>query len=464
MKQILENGDILREIPNYLSIGCYLAYLWAADKFCKKLFNTSKKKEFLFVIFSFIGWLFLNIVNREYSIPYICFMMLNHIFFVVLVLLLFQGDKEKKILAAVILMTILTLVRDFWASFLSCFLLFFYHKVKKMSEPLLGEWDGGLVHSFSLFMVILALDWASMHLMSVFYRKTRKWYIIMAIPFFVTITIHDVAGWGASKGIMVRSGGSMGLYYDQIFSYTEFFVLTALSIFATSFYLFGMEKIYVEQEKSSKYHAQTEIYKMLVEEYKQSEGLRHDMKNHILALSGLFKNKEWEKMGSYLENMEKGRGKAYRDVTGNKVVDALLYHKGKWAEGENIQWECDVQIPKVCSIHSFDFCVLFGNILDNALEACERVEPRERRFVNIQGNTVKKCFLLEVKNSMNEAEKYEEIFTKKKDKTRGIGLENVGDIVHKHQGIMDIKVERGIFRISILIPLKDTIHDIQGAI
>ena len=101
-------------------------------------------------------------------------------------------------------------------------------------------------------------------------------------------------------------------------------------------------------------------------------------------------------------------------------------------------------------IDSFDFCILFGNILDHALEACERV-------------IVKNCFLLEVKNSMDRVEKCEEGLTKKEnDKEQGIGLENVGDMVHKYQGVRNRKVEKGIFRISILIPLKDIEQDIKG--
>jgi len=51
MKQILDNADIFIMAP------CYLGYLWAADKFCKKLLGAAKSRELLFLIFSFCGWL-----------------------------------------------------------------------------------------------------------------------------------------------------------------------------------------------------------------------------------------------------------------------------------------------------------------------------------------------------------------------------------------------------------------------
>ncbi|MDE6014197.1 MAG: ATP-binding protein [Acetatifactor sp.] len=279
------------------------------------------------------------------------------------------------------------------------------------------------------------------------------------------ITVFDVANWGASHGIVVRSGGSTGVYYDQIFSYAEFFVLTLLSMFAAGFYVFGMTRIYFEQEKSSQYHSQIAVYKMLTEQYRQSERLRHDMKNHIIVLSALFQNKEWEKMGDYLKNMEGSGLENGGDMTGNKAVDALLYQKRKQANEKNIKWECDVQMPKGYSINEFDLCVVFGNILDNALEACGRMRCDESCFINIQAKTVKKCFLIEVKNSVDMVEKNTVGFTNKENpQEHGIGLLNVGDVVHEYNGVLNIKSEKGIFITSVLIPFPDAAHDIKTAV
>lgn len=98
MKQLLVCVDILIMTP-----FC-LGYLWAADKLCKKILGTSKKREWLFLIFSFCGWLFWNIVVRLYSIPYIFSVWLSSVFFMGLVMLLFRSDREKRILAASVLM------------------------------------------------------------------------------------------------------------------------------------------------------------------------------------------------------------------------------------------------------------------------------------------------------------------------------------------------------------------------
>ncbi len=314
------------------------------------------------------------------------------------------------------------------------------------------------------------------------YPGREKWYLMLSLPLLAITAVADVAAFGASKGISVRSGGNMGLYYDQIFSHLEFCVLTALSMFAAGFYVLGMNRIYLEQQKSSQYQAQVAAYKMLEEQYSRSERLRHDMKNHMRALSGLLEKREWEKMTAYLNKMNDSSGLLDEDeVTGNRVVDVLLTQKRKLAESRNILWECDVRMPEKCCISEFDLCVLFGNILDNAVEACGRMQdipphgqacegqrdaqagdgaPVGRRFINIQAKSVKKCFLLEVKNSTDLKETEEAGAGEgKRRKGHGIGLMNVRDVVQSYHGAMNIKVGEGAFVITVLIPQNDAAYD-----
>lgn len=137
---------------------------------------------------------------------------------------------------------------------------------------------------------------------------TGKWkHFIKAL--FVSRRVHSCCDSEPSAvyraGTAVFSGG-MGLYY-----------------------VFGMNRIYLEQEKSSRYRLQNTVCQRITEQYQQSERLRHDMKNHIVALSALFQNKEWEKMGDYLKKMGDSGMDAGGDLTGNKAVDALLYQKRK---------------------------------------------------------------------------------------------------------------------------------------
>jgi len=459
MNRISDCVDILIVLP------FYLGYLWAADKFCKKFLGASPKREWLFLILSFCGWLLNNILCRLYAMPYIFGALSSRICFMALVLLLFQSGWEKKILAASVLMLTASLAAETCDSFLSCLVLLYLHIVKNIPKPFFTDLESGLLSGIGCCFAVWVIYRMSGQLEPVFRDKRKKWYVMLAVPLLVIITVYEVAGWGASNGIMVRSGGSMGLYYDQIFSQAGFLVLMFLSMAAAWTYVFGMNRIYLEQEKSDRYHSQIAVYKMLAERHRQSERLRHDIKNHIIALTALSRNKEWEKIDKYLESMGDIALDTGGDMTGNKVVDALLYQKKKQAEEAGIRWECDVQIPRECRINEFDLCVLFGNVLDNALEACGRMRGDECRFINIQAKTVKKCFLIEVKNSMDKAERFTGGFANKRDsQEHGIGLLNVGDVVHGYDGALNAEAENGIFLISVLIPFPDATHDIKTAV
>lgn len=282
--------------------------------------------------------------------------------------------------------------------------------------------------------------------------------MLLAAPLLGITAVIDIANWGACNGILVRSSAGLNIYYDQLFSHGEICILTALSMFAAACYLFGMNKICLEQRKSSQYHAQIAVYAMLEERYRQSERLRHDMKNHIIALSGLLAQEESEKSKDYLKNMEQsanlGTGE---EATGNSAVDALLYQKRKLAEQYQIRWECDVQVPPSLSIPEFDLCVLFGNLLANALNACIRLPANRDRFLHIQADSVKQCFLLEVRNSM-EPKKKETVLSEKNQIVggHGIGLLNVKDVIRRYNGTWKIVTEDEVFVITLLLPMRPT--------
>lgn len=386
----------------------------------------------------------------------------------------FNGKAEKTVRVVSMLVTVFTLIwlaYFFSESLISCLLLVWKHTAERVAVPVLGSAEDGLLVWGSLGITIMTVCGMRKRLKDVFRGKSGKWYAVLALPLLVVATVTYAANWGASYGILYRSGGNLGLYFDQIFSYVGWSVLSGLSLFAVGLYVFGMDRIYVEQKKAEQYHAQIAVYQMMEEQYRQSERLRHDLKNHVLALSGLWEGREWEKLGNYLKSMENSAELgAYEEATGSRAVDGLLYQKRKMAEEKQVSWESSVKIPKSCDINEFDLCVLFGNLLDNAVEACEKSEHGKKRrdskpFIRVHAGVVKKCLLMEVANSTAAEEQPESGYTEKISLPEyGIGLLNVEDVVRRYNGAMNIEINSGIFVVSILLPLSDAAHDIGRAV
>ncbi len=385
-----------------------------------------------------------------------------------------NGRAEQAVRAASMLVTVITLasLADIFAdSLFSCLLLVWKHTVGHIDVPFFTEEESVLSGQISFAIAIVSVYVMRKRIGTVFRGKPWRWYAVLTLPLLVVEAVIFMANWGASHGVLFRSGGNMGLYYDQIFSYVGWGILSALSMFGAGVYVFGMDRIYLEQKKAAQYQSQAAVYQMIEQQYSQAERLRHDLKNHVLALRGLWEERAWDKLGDYLKRMEdSAQFGANEEATGNRAVDALLFQKRKMAEDRQIVWECDVQIPKRCRISEFDLCVLFGNILDNAVEACMRLQQGEREagrrpFINVQARTVKKCFLLEVKNSMRDAEKQESRFAEKENPQRhGIGLLNVGDVVRGYDGVMNTEMQNGVFDISVLLPIGVSAYDMNRVV
>lgn len=432
---------------------CYVGYALSVCNFCKKFLGCSKGKEKLFFLFVFSRSICVEILCKREDIPYFLIFLFVDIFFFILVVGLFQAEIEKKLLVAVVIILTKILIGNFSDSFFSCIRLVYLKifTIEKDSAIFISIEQGEIIGCMALVMVIAGNKLLVKFLIPVFQNKIRKWYLVLSIPLFFIIVIMNIINFAASNGIMVVSNANgaryWNVFYNQILSHIAICIITALCLCAVGFYVFGMNKIYIEQHKKEQYQAQIQFYKMLEEQYYQMERLRHDMKNHMIALQELAENQDWEKIRQYLYQMRKVGGIEEKDeITGNKVIDALLYQKKKQAKQKNILWECNITISKIHSINEFDLCVIIGNILDNALEACEKIENTEQRFICIHGKMVKKCFFLEVKNNRNK------IIVVQED---GIGLQNIKETVQKYNGVVKTEIEEDIFKIFVLLPINN---------
>lgn len=435
-----------------LFIFCYMWYIWSIYNFCETYLDKCKmnKRVFAFILFS--AGMFVNALNEWASIPYIFTVMLSYLLWMGLFFAAFQDNIKKKIFIALFLIALKDLIWNFGCSFLSCLFLVFANMFTGGQITSIHLIMENMIGAAAYCMAALALNILKEKLINVFHNKIQSWYSMLSLPLFLIILIVDTVNWGASNGILVVSNSNgaeyWNVFYNQVLSHTAICLLTMLAFCIVIGLVFGLHKIYVEQSQKEQYISQIEFYKMLNIQYLQMEQLRHDMKNHVLALHGLWENGEFIKLGSYLKKMlDRGSIGKNNEVTGNNAIDALLYHKGKKAEQNQIRWECDVQIPNNCKIDEFDLCVLFGNILDNALNGYTKIKNTniEGNFVRIQAGPVKKYFLLVVKNAT--------AMKNIKEMKQGIGFLNINETVKKYNGVINTKVENNVFEVSILLPM-----------
>ena len=196
---------------------------------------------------------------------------------------------------------------------------------------------------------------------------------------------------------------------------------------------------YIHLRDNDRYKQQTYAYQnqleVIMESRNRVRALRHDMKNHILALQVLVQRKELEETSKYLDSMKNFMTNPEEYVkTGNDAVDSLLNYKIQKANEFLNVVETKISIPEQLRLRSFDLNVLLGNLLDNAIDASMQTEDKK---LKITIKLDKGILFINICNSCQRiADGKSDFFeTTKEDKVNhGIGLKNVRRIVKKYHG------------------------------
>lgn len=188
--------------------------------------------------------------------------------------------------------------------------------------------------------------------------------------------------------------------------------------------------------------------------YKTMRGWRHDYHNHIQALLAL--SGDEEKTKEYLLKLNDDLISVDKVLkTGNVMVDAILNSKLSLIKTKNIQVKAKATVPSQWKISEIDLCVIIGNLLDNAMEACLRLPDEEDRFIRVFIGVLKGQLYLSVSNSAGgEIRKSGRTYiSSKNSETHGFGLMRVDRIAAKYNGYVNRQNEEGMFATEILLPL-----------
>ena len=187
--------------------------------------------------------------------------------------------------------------------------------------------------------------------------------------------------------------------------------------------------------------------------------VRHEMKNHMANIKGLTEAGEYGEIEEYVRRMDETMQELeYKYVTGNAVTDVIINDKCRRAEKAGIRFGADFRYGG--EIPVFDMGIILNNLLDNAIEACEKLEPG-KGFIRLSLKRKKQFLILYVENSFDGAvpvSKGSSLPPTTKQSIlpgiiteHGIGLENVRDIAERYFGGVNIKVKGDVFHVTVML-------------
>lgn len=182
--------------------------------------------------------------------------------------------------------------------------------------------------------------------------------------------------------------------------------------------------------------------------------LYHDMKNHMICIEKIYGEND------YIKSINKQLNEfTYIYNTNNIILDIILNDKRNICENKKIELIADINFKECNFIDITDVCSIFSNIIDNAIEACDKIENNKiEKKIRLKGTNVNRLYVLKCENTkLNKINKENELFmTDKKDKfLHGVGIKSIKASVEKYNGNLELNDLGNKFLVNICIPLNN---------
>lgn len=189
--------------------------------------------------------------------------------------------------------------------------------------------------------------------------------------------------------------------------------------------------------------------------YTKMRGWRHDYHNHIQTMQASMALGKYDEVNDYLRSLNDDLVNVDTSIkTGRIMVDAILNGKINIAAQNTIPVNVKAKIPENTPVSDIDFCVIIGNLLDNAVEENKKLSEKDR-FIRIYIGQKNTHLYLAFTNAAGKKQKRQgSLFSSTKGTDHGFGLARVESIVKKYGGLFSADSEDGGFTAEILIPLQ----------
>lgn len=276
--------------------------------------------------------------------------------------------------------------------------------------------------------------------------KKRTEYWVMFFIVFLTAVLSEVLFFNLSY-----NNANEGLYDITVICSIGVLVSAILTLYLYDRMLeqneaIAEKKIYEQQLKEQKKH----LEEILVAQ-EEVRKFRHDFFNHIIAIRQFFLNKDETSGIEYVDKIKEvvENSETFFN-TGNIALDAILNSKKALAISKNIKFDANLQIPENLWIDAVDICTIFGNALDNAVEACDRVNDREK-LIKVDFVYDKDSLICKITNTCKEVAKKDYLTTKKDELNHGFGIGNIQTALKKYKHAFKISSENNEFVLSFVI-------------
>ncbi len=186
----------------------------------------------------------------------------------------------------------------------------------------------------------------------------------------------------------------------------------------------------------------------------------HDTRHHLVALSTMASTGRIDDLGQYLSRLlEQYGGSTAARQCENEVANAILGGYISIAKEKGIAVSAELDLPQRMGMDEYELCTLFGNSLENAIEACQRIPADSalfpKRYIKLKSRVEQDRLTVRIENSFQDDRAIvKDSFASSKGSRGGIGLESVKAVLDLYQGSLSCERQGSAFIFSAVLCLR----------
>lgn len=214
--------------------------------------------------------------------------------------------------------------------------------------------------------------------------------------------------------------------------------------------------VYAEEQRQMKRQLtmQVEHLRQMNQKVEESAKMRHDFRHHLRTLMTLAGEGRLEELENYIRGItEINEGTRLGKLTDNIELDALVQYYSNLAQSNSIQFRARLKLPTELHFPIVELCGLIGNLLENAVEACQRQETLEKTIF-IAGRIQDEQLEFVVDNSFDgELKTIGGKYLSSKRDGFGLGISSILETVERYNGVINLYADKKGFHAEMSLPL-----------
>ena len=227
-------------------------------------------------------------------------------------------------------------------------------------------------------------------------------------------------------------------------------VIADVGIFLSVLHIAQRAQLKAENEMLSRQvEAQEKHYTDLTAQYESVRRMRHDIANHWDTMQALLENSRSSEAAAYLSELKSSAYDTTLGICENPIIDAFLHNKIESAKAAGVEIRSRVSLSTGLTVSNVDLVRAFGNLLDNAVEACSGIAGA---CVDLSCAMLGGCLVIRTENpvSRSPAEKQRRI----PELERGVGSRVLKGLAEKYNGSLKQEQQDGVFRAELILNLQ----------